>query len=148
MADQNAQTAPRRVRAAARREEALRLRQAGASYRAIAQKLGITREAARKHVVAALEQLDDVTADLRAQLRRLELERLDALQLAHWTAAMQGDPAATDRILRIMDRRAKLVGLDHQTQATLNIVHPSLDELIKRVLPDADELETDQGQTA
>ena len=42
----------------------------------------------------------------------MELERLSALDAAHWDKAMQGNGEATDRVLRIMERRAKLLGLD------------------------------------
>lgn len=44
-------------------------------------------------------------------LRRLEALRLDQLQAAYYPAAMGGDPRAISRVLSIMDRRAKLLGL-------------------------------------
>lgn len=37
--------------------------------------------------------------------------RLDQLQAAHYPKALAGETAATDRVLAIMDRRAKLLGL-------------------------------------
>ena len=46
-------------------------------------------------------------------LRDLETERLDRLQLALWPKAMRGDVAAVKAILRLMERRARLLGLDH-----------------------------------
>ena len=42
----------------------------------------------------------------------LELERLDALTLAAWPRARAGDDRAIRVVLRIMQRRAKLLGLD------------------------------------
>ena len=45
-------------------------------------------------------------------LRTLELERLDALQLAIWDQAIQGHVANIDRVLSIMKRRSALLGLD------------------------------------
>jgi len=50
-------------------------------------------------------------ADPGGQRRDLELMRLDQLQAALYPKAMQGDGPATDRVLAIMDRRAKLLGL-------------------------------------
>jgi len=43
---------------------------------------------------------------------QLELERLDAMQAAIWDDAMNGHLGAIDRVLKIMERRAKLLGLD------------------------------------
>lgn len=44
-------------------------------------------------------------------LRQLEALRLDQLQAAYYPAAMGGDPTAISRVLSIMDRRARLLGL-------------------------------------
>jgi hypothetical protein len=45
-------------------------------------------------------------------LRVLEAGRLDQLQLAIWKSALAGHLGAIDRVLRIMERRARLFGLD------------------------------------
>ena len=55
------------------------------------------------------------------ELRQLELLRLDQLQAAHYKAAMGGDAAAITRVLSIMDRRAKMVGLDAGVEATSSL---------------------------
>jgi hypothetical protein len=41
----------------------------------------------------------------------MELERLEALQLVAWRRAKDGDLAAIDRLLKIMEQRAKYLGL-------------------------------------
>ena len=46
------------------------------------------------------------------ELRALELERLDRLHEALWPRAIGGDDAALDRLLRVIDRRVRLLGLD------------------------------------
>ena len=46
------------------------------------------------------------------QLRDMEVARLDRLLMGHWTKAIGGDVNATRTVLSIMDRRAKLLGLD------------------------------------
>ena len=45
------------------------------------------------------------------EVRELEDSRLDALQAAVWTDAIAGDPRAVQLVLKIMDQRAKLLGL-------------------------------------
>jgi hypothetical protein len=55
------------------------------------------------------------------ELRQLELLRLDQLQAAHYKAAMGGDAAAASRVLSIMDRRAKLLGLDAGPEAVVSL---------------------------
>lgn len=148
MADRNAKTSPRRVRAAYRKHEVLRLRIAGASYRLIAEQLGISHERVRKIVNEMLSALSDVNDELREELRRLELERLDTLQASLWANAIQGDYAAIDRILRIMQRRAELCGLDAERKGELAIVHPTIHEIIARFMPKGtgDEVDANQGQ--
>jgi len=47
------------------------------------------------------------------QIRQLENERLDFLLNAVWKSALEGDHKAVDSCLRIMARRAKLLGLDN-----------------------------------
>lgn len=104
---------------AERRVEALKLRQAGASYREIGRTLGIDAMTAHSDVKAAVAELNEQQNELAIEVRRLELERLDRMQLALWKQAMDGNQGAHDRVLRIMERRAKLLGLDAPTRAEL-----------------------------
>jgi hypothetical protein len=48
----------------------------------------------------------------RAEAIRLEEHRLDALQEGLWEKAMGGDARATEVILKALERRAKMLGLD------------------------------------
>ena len=76
----------------------------------IAAELGYThRSAARKAVVGALQAR---TADAVDQLRDMEVQRLDSLQAAVWADALAGDIKAVDAVLRIVQARVKLLGLD------------------------------------
>jgi len=103
----------RQVRAHERHLQALELRKAGVTYEVIATQLGYANASgARKAVVSALK------ATLRepaAELRELELARLDAMLLPLWRPVQAGDEKAVDRALRIMERRARLLGLDRKT---------------------------------
>jgi hypothetical protein len=47
-----------------------------------------------------------------------ELSRLDALQDAVWPDAMSGDTKAVDSVLKVMNHRAKLLGLEMVAQDT------------------------------
>jgi len=110
----NSPTAQRRIEAKERALKALELRKKGVRYEQIAQQLGYTnRGNAHKAVMKELELLAKECREEAAQVRDLELQRLDALYLVAWKAIAEGsDLGAIDRCLRIMERRAKLLGLD------------------------------------
>lgn len=66
----------------------------------------------RGNVSRALWQaLDERTVEAVDELRALELYRLDRLQQALWEDAVSGDVGAIDAVLKIIDRRIKLLGL-------------------------------------
>jgi hypothetical protein len=113
-------TSKRTVQAEERRERCLELRRAGASYRDIGEQLGISPSAAYKHVNVALNRLREDVNEQAGDLRTLELMRLDSLFEKAYGAAMAGDLAATDRCLRCMERRSKLLGLDAALRAEIS----------------------------
>jgi len=119
--------------AEARRIEALDLRLAGASYRQIAAQLGVSVRTSFQDVQRALKATLQPAAD---EVRREEVLRLDRLLLAHWPASTRGDIAATNVALRIMERRARLLGLDVPVEkndpAALPVAASALDELRAR----------------
>jgi hypothetical protein len=43
---------------------------------------------------------------------RLEEERLDAIQLSLWPAMLRGDVRSAETIIKVLERRAKMLGLD------------------------------------
>jgi hypothetical protein len=110
---------------AERRLYVFQLRQAGASYREIADTIArdprwnqrlprrYDRVGVYRDCVAELQRQRTELAELVEDVRQLELTRLDRMQLALWSAATHGDVAAIDRVLAIMARRAKyLPGLE------------------------------------
>lgn len=105
-------TSGRSVLAREREVQALELRKAGASYAAIGQALGISAMGAYKAVQRALKRLTKHSEAAAAEVRALELARLDAMLLAIWPQVKQGHLGAIDRALRISQRRAALLGLD------------------------------------
>ena len=102
-----------------RKLRALDLRKAGATYQMIADQLGYGGPSgAYKAVTSALKATLKEPAD---ELRTMELERLDAMLLPLWRRVQNGDERAVDRVLRIMERRAKLLGLDAPTKVDLAV---------------------------
>lgn len=107
----------------------LEYRKAGLSYRKIAEQMGCSVSTVYEAVKRAMAVVSETTAQQAKVIRDTELERLDELQVALWSKARgrpargtPGDPnyqpavepdmKAVDRLLRIMERRAKLLGID------------------------------------
>lgn len=95
-----------------RQIQVLELRQSGWSFRAIGEKLDISHVQAWQDFQNALTELREVSNDKADDLRQLELERLDALTKALEPMAMVGNTNSINAYLRVMERRAKLLGLD------------------------------------
>jgi hypothetical protein len=120
-----------------REASALELRLTGETFATIGRELGVTESSARKAYERSLERLNPIPQ--REEARALEAARLDRLQVVHWQKALSGDVGATSTVLAIMGRRARLLGLDAPTDATLDAVVRVVHEL--RRLPDGDLLQ-------
>lgn len=111
---------PQRIHITEKERAALELRKGGMTFDRIADELGYAdRSGAWKAVNAAMNATIQEPAD---ELRRLEVERLDALLLAMWGQALGGSTWHVDRCLSIMDRRAKLLGLDAPTRRIVDVI--------------------------
>lgn len=93
-----------------RATKALELRKSGATYERIAAELGYSDESGPRKAVDRL--LCRIEHEGVAEMRRLEGQRLDQLQAAHWDAALSGDVDSTKVMLQVIDRRCKLFGLN------------------------------------
>lgn len=93
-----------------RQLEALELRKQGLGYQAIADRLGYKNVSSAYQAVQAI--LKATLREPADELRRIEAERLDSLMTAVYRRAQDGDEKALDRVLRVMERRARLLGLD------------------------------------
>lgn len=111
MAARNAPGA-RTARKVEAQAKALELRRAGRSYSEIAAALGASKGFAHKLVHQGLADAREAIAGSADALRAEEASRLDALLTATWPDARRGNLSAVDRVLKIMERRAKLLGLD------------------------------------
>lgn len=90
--------------------QALQMRRSGWTFQRIAEKLGYASPSGAHNAVK--RALDRTIREPADELRQHELGRLESLHEALWDKAVGGDLRTTDRILKIAERRAKLVGLD------------------------------------
>ncbi len=98
-----------RALAAWRRSEAIRLKTAGHTYEQIAQELGYANRGTVHRIVQ--QALDVREVESVDELRRLELDRLDALHASLWPRAMDGHVSSVLALLRVIDLRTRLLGL-------------------------------------
>lgn len=107
-------TSPRRMKAVDKQRQALELRMAGYTYDVIAEQTGYADGgAAYKAVMAGIQKTLQEPAE---QVRTIEVARLDKLMSGVYLQAKQGNLPAMDRLLKLMERRAKLLGLDRPVQ--------------------------------
>ena len=106
----HSKTTEGKLTATQKQAEALRLRTKGFEYSEIADRVGYRGESgAYKAVMAGLKKTLQEPAD---ELRKMEAERLDRMMAGLWDKAIDGDTWSVDRVLNIMERRARLLGLD------------------------------------
>lgn len=88
----------------------LELRRAGLTWQRIAEEVGYKdHSGAYMAYKRAMKRTLQQPAD---ELRQQELDRIDRLQLAAWAEAMKGHVGSIAVIIRLMERRARLLGLD------------------------------------
>lgn len=91
-----------------KQKKALELRLGGATYQQIADNVGYTGpSAAHKAVKTALDAIPKEAAE---SLRNLELARLDEMQMRLTARLRAGDLDVTNKLIRVMEHRAKLTG--------------------------------------
>ena len=112
-----------------REAECLKLRRGGLTLDEIAKRVGYANPGS---VHKALERANArIVRDDIEQIRALEEDRLDTLQAANWGKAMKGDFQAGTLVLRIMDRRAKLLGLDMPLKQEVVVTNATDDDSLK-----------------
>ncbi len=92
------------------------MRKQSYTYREIAQRLGVPVASAYRYVNDHWQEISDATDEVAELVRDLELEKLDRLEriLSPKVDADNMDVSLriVDRLLRIQERRAKLLGLE------------------------------------
>jgi len=98
---------------------AIDLRRQGWTYGEIAKEVGYAdHTGARLAVLRGMQRALQEPAD---ELREMEATRLDALQQAYWRPALDGDVKAATILLKLMERRSKLLGLDQPIKVESNV---------------------------
>lgn len=108
-----------KVGTAENQARALELRLAGRTYRDVASAMGVSVSTVHHYVHDAIAA---VTKEPATAVVELELARLDAMLFGCWEDARTGDERKAALVLRIMERRASLLGLD----APKAVVQPSI----------------------
>jgi hypothetical protein len=112
----------------------LELRRAGLTWQRIAEETGYAdHTGAYAAYKRAIKRTMQQPAD---ELREAELDRIDRLQLALWPKAMKGDNASINTIVRLMERRARLLGLDTPIKIQQDITTWTGDDSIDRAVRD------------
>jgi hypothetical protein len=101
----------------AKENQVIELRRAGITWSKIAEQTGYASAAG---AFKAYQRVADrfIRPNIE-ELRDMELDRLDRLQAAVWGKALNGDVRSLDAVLRIIDKRAKLLGLDAPKEVNL-----------------------------
>ena len=110
----------------------LELRRAGLTWQRISEETGYA-DASGAYLAykRAIKRTMQQPAD---ELREQELDRIDRLQLALWPKAMKGDNASVNTIVRLMERRARLLGLDTPIKIQQDVVNWDGNESIDRAV--------------
>lgn len=96
--------------AAEKRKQALDLRRAGWTFEDIAAEVGYANKSGAARAVK--QGIADITRESASELLELELARLDDMFAGLYEAARSGaDMFAVDRALKIIDQRARFLGL-------------------------------------
>ena len=113
--------------------EIVELRTEGYVWREIADQVGMSTAGVYKAYNRAMTR---VIAPSIEEHRELELDRLDILQRTYWQPAVNGNLRAADYVLRVIDKRAKLLGLDAPLKVQAEVVTydgSDLDREVERV---------------
>jgi hypothetical protein len=128
------------ARGAISAEKALQLRAQRLTYSEIGRRMGISGESARMTVIREYERLRASNAETAEEVRAQELESLDELEARLIEQALAGDVEdphtlqCVDRVLKIKERRARLLGLD--AKGGIEIAAASADMAVKIYIPD------------
>lgn len=106
-----------KVGSALLRQQILELRLTGKTVRDIARIVHKGPTRVHQILVSALAELAATNAETTDQIVKLELERLDKMVESMWPGRV--DPEVSNALLKVMERRARLLGLDKPSQTEL-----------------------------
>ena len=105
----NSNTSPKEILVQQKRQEALEYRLQSYTYREIAVFMKISEATAFRLVDSAMKA---ITRDTAQTVLEMELSKLDLMESSIAQGAFSGDISAQTQVLRIMERRARLLGTD------------------------------------
>ena len=111
-------TSPVTAAAKLKAAKALELRMEGKTFEDIAKEAGYNSKQAAYDAVK--RSLDAVTREPAEELIKLDLERLDVLWQIQYLNAQGGDVQALAACMKLMERRARLLGLDAPQKQEVN----------------------------
>lgn len=126
-----------------RRNQVWRLRIMGNTLKQIAEETGHAMATIREDLKAEYQRLNDITREMAAGDREIELQRMDMITLTCTT--ILADPgasrveviAATDRLLKVVERRAKFLGLDAADKHEVSVLDGPTPEAAARLVREA-----------
>ena len=137
-----ARTCKTKINAASRRVAVMELRMQGKSFRRIAEELSTSVTNVYRDYRTVMKDYSDQALETASEIRALESQRLDELQNEMWSQLAEarsekvddnGDPiprssqdqnaslGTVNAIIRIMERRSKLAGLDAPSKHTIDV---------------------------
>lgn len=115
-----------------RERKVLEMRRGGLTFDLIAKRLGYSgASGAFNAYQTACKRILVPEVD---NLRLIETERLDIAQSAIWSNVLRGDVQSIITLLKIMERRARLLGLDMPTRAQIEVTHYDSDTIDAEVI--------------
>lgn len=115
----------------------LELRRSGETWSRIAQVTGYANASGAQK--AYMRVVNRVQREPVEAIFEMELDRLDRIQRAYWKPAIVDlNTKAADIVLKVMDRRAKLLGLEAPTKSDVRVVNyegtTNVDAEIERII--------------
>ncbi|OIU87672.1 hypothetical protein BFN01_08335 [Microbacterium sp. AR7-10] len=110
-----------------RRAEAFVLHRTGVDMTTIAQRMDVHPKTVQRWIREEVQRIPEEEAQA---IRAIELARLDAILVPQMRLALAGDGYAVDRVLKIMERRARYLGLDDAKPGGFEQVGSLLDRLV------------------
>jgi hypothetical protein len=114
-----------------REQEVVKLRRGGLTWDMIADRTGYA-SASAAHAAYQRAARRIVQEDIEA-IRRVEAERLDMAQMAIWGSVLSGNIPAVTALIRIQERRAKLLGLDQPIRQQIEVTNYDGDTIDREV---------------
>lgn len=110
-------SSPARISAVERRAQTVELRSQGHTFEEIAQIVGYSNKASAYN--AFQTALGSIVKEPVETYRAVELQRLDKMTKGLADRAFDGDIPAVHALLKVMERRAKMLGIDHSPDVQL-----------------------------